>query len=370
MRSVFVHAQTTLWARCVSERRVSGRLRLEPWGVGYLGSLQDAAGFGATTDHGGSNEHAEPLDADALQVELPMEEWTGLVGRAPAHVPKVLFLDGVRRVEARLLLEDHEPAFGALGSCAVGAVVCNLDGGVADYDNPPRVERWCTFAAGRSDLPDVILTAADGTQRLRYRVAASPETDADAPLRLLQSKMRLAEANLAAHLSSELGEGLLITDGPRPLLAADERVLGYLKTVQSQRLPAAALSVVRSLDAGQRSPLYLVGRGATARFEWYVRLRDPRPWLHTLAGNVRLQAHAGSNVRAQLHRAQALADWSAVTLPRFATRSHQDPRAPQQLLPVMALEQMLRRRLGNASLLRRRLIASLATEEGDRQHAA
>ncbi len=354
----------------MTELRRSSRLRLEPWGVGYLGSLQDAGGFAADMAYGGSGDQAEPLDADALQVELPLEEWCGLAGRAPARVPKVLFLDGVRRVEARLLVEDHEPAFGALGSCAVGAVACTPDGGAASYQDAPLIERWCTLAAGRSDLPDVILSAADGTQRLRYRVAASPETDADAPVRLLQSKMRLAEANLAARLSLGLGEGLLISDGPRPLLGADERVLGYLKTVQSQRLPAAALSVVRSLDAGQRSPLYLVGRGETARFEWYVRLRDPRPWLHTLAGNVRLQAHAGSNARSQLHRAQALADWSAVTLPRFATRSHQDPRAPQQLLPVMALEQTLRRRLGNASLLRRRLIASLAAEEGERHDAA
>lgn len=353
----------------MSESTNTSRLRLEPWGVDHLGSLQDAAGFAPSVDHHDGGQ-AEPLDDDALQLELSLPEWRGLAGRAPAHVPKVLFLDGVRRVEARLLVEDDEPAFGALGSCAVGAVSCMADGGAASYEGAVRIERWCLLAAGRSDLPDVILSAADGTQSLRYRVAASPEADADAPVRLLQAKMRLAEGNLAAHLSADLADGLLICDGQRPLLGADERVLGYLKSVQSQRLPATALKVVRSLAEGERSPLYLVGRGETARFEWYLRLRDPRPWLHTLAGNVRLQAYAGPDARAQLPRAQALADWSAVTLPRFATRSHQDPRAPQQLLPVMALEQTLRRRLGNASLLRRRLIATLAKEEGERDDAA
>lgn len=349
----------------MSARRTS-RLRLEPWGLGYLGSLHDAAGFAPSAVHDGPDEPIEPLGDDALQLELPLVEWRGLTPRAPAKVPKVLFLDGVRRVEARLLLEDDAPAFGALGSCAVGAVSCTPGGGAASYDAAPLIERWCTLAGGRSDLPDVILSATDGTQRLRYRVTASPETDSDAPVRLLQEKMRLAERNSASRLVADLGEGLLICDGPRPLIGADERVLGYLKTVQSQRLPAAALRVVRALAEGERSPLYLVGSGDTARFEWYVRLRDPRPWLHTLAGNVRLQAHAGADPRAQLGRAQALADWSAATLPRFATRSHQDPRAPQQLLPVMALEQSLRRRLGSSSLLRRRLIATLASEEGER----
>jgi hypothetical protein len=119
---------------------------------------------------------------------------------------------------------------------------------------------------------------------------------------------------------------------------------------------------VRGLQQGQRSPLYLVGAGQAARFEWYLRLRDPGAYAHTLAGSVRLQAYAGPDPAAQVDWARQVADWSCVTLPRYATREHQDPRSPQQLLPVRALEQMLKRRLGSAPLIRRRLVATLARE--------
>lgn len=342
----------------------AGRLRLEPWGVDYLGSLQDAAGFVSVA--GEAEEDGRELSREALSVELPLGDWRGLVPTAPPNVARVLFLDGVRRIEARVLLEDDAPAFGALGSCAVGAVACHSGGDGeaprAEFVGQPTVERWCTLAGGRADLPDLTLSALDGGQRLSYRTAASDDDDVDAPVRLLHAKMLEAERNLTARLRATLGDGLLISDGPRPLLGDDRRVLGYLKTVQVQRLPADALVVVRGLEEGERSPLYVVGDGEHARFEWYLRLRDPRPWLHTLAGSVRLQGHAGPDPRARLDWMRAVADWTCVALPRFATRSHQDPRAPQQLLPVRALEQTLRRRLGSAPLLRRRLVAALSDE--------
>ncbi len=344
----------------------AGRIRLEPWGVEYLGSLQDASGFAKGSDEEGEGE---ALTLAALEVERPLEQWRPLTATAAADVRRVLFLDGVRRIEARVLLEDDAPAFGAVGSCAVAAVACQLGmeggGGRAAFEGEPVVERWCALAGGRVGQPDLRLTSAAGGQPLFYRMAATPDTDVDAPVRLLQAKMRDAERLLAARLLARMGDGLLLCDGPRPLLGDDPRVLGYLKTVQAQRLPPKALEVVRALEEGQRSPLYLVGEGERARFEWYVRLRDPRPWLHTLAGSVRLQGYAGPEPRTQLAWMSSVADWSSAVLPRFATRSHQDPRAPQQLLPVRALEQTLRRRLGSAPLLRRRLVTALSDGAGE-----
>ena len=53
----------------------------------------------------------------------------------------------------------------------------------------------------------------------------------------------------------------------------------------------------RGLEQGERSPLYLVRTrdAENSYFEWFLRLRDPRPWLYSLAGMVRLQAYAGPN---------------------------------------------------------------------------
>lgn len=363
------------------------RLRLEPWGVGYAGSAQDVGGtaFGEDDDQAdGPGDERRLLGAEALSLEVPLADWRALRPVAPLAVAHALFLDGVRRVDARAVLEGAAPAFGALGSCAVGAVTCDLaGGGRAELVDDVIVERWCAIATDTlTDETDVLVpagpygpaayggrdgSAARAVPQLRFRVTQAKGTDWQAPVEQLQVVMRDAERRLATRLRARLdgmgaggGRALLVCDGPRPLFGADENVIGYLKTIKEQRLPAAALAVVRGLEEGERSPVYLAGEGEHARFEWYLRLRDPRPWLHTLAGSVRVQAHAGPDPRALLGAATAIADWSAANLPRFATKAHQDPRAPQQLLPVRSLEAALRRRLGSAPLVRRRIEIALA----------
>lgn len=348
------------------------RLRLEPWGVGHGGSWQDTGQAQDVDETGG-----DTLDREAVEVEVPLGDWRGLRPTAPAPITRVLFLDGVRRIEARGLLDDaNSQTFAALGSCAVGAVECRLDSGtVARAAVEPIVERWCAIATDRLAEPDLEVRSRVGTQALVYRTVAAKGDDQQAPVDELQRLMREAESRLATRLRRTLeqdaaadaaaGGALLVCDGPRPFLGADERVVGYLKSVQQQRLPTAAFAAVRALEEGERSPIYVVGSGPNARFEWYLRLRDPRPWLHSLAGAVRLQAHAGEEPSALLAAARQVADWSALHLPRFATRAHQDARAPQQLLPVRALEENLRRRLGNAALLRRRIEVALAEGTGE-----
>jgi hypothetical protein len=54
-----------------------------------------------------------------------------------------------------------------------------------------------------------------------------------------------------------------------------------------------------------------------------------------------------------LDRALELADLSATCIPIFVAESFRDPRSPQNLLPVGALEQELRRRLGDPISIRR-----------------
>ncbi|MFA5551973.1 MAG: hypothetical protein WDA03_10195 [Trueperaceae bacterium] len=338
-----------------------GRVRLEPWGVDHVGSVQDAgsAGAGYPDDQEPDSSATAPLEPAALEVEEPLARWRPLAGRTTMRVERTLFLDGVRRVEARLLIEDTSLVFGALGSCGVAAVACSPGAAPAEFVEEPLVQRWCALGGGRPEQGALLVQARGGGQGLHYTLSSTPENDVDAPVRHLQAKMQEAERLLAARLLAGLGNGLLLCDGPRPLLGSNTRVLGYIKTVQAQRLPPSALEVVRALAEGQRSPLYLVGAGEFARFEWYLRLRNPGAWAHTLAGSVRLQAYAGPNPAEHLEWAREVADWSCSQLPRFATRSHQDPRAPQQLLPVRALESTLRRRLGSAPLLRRRVLAAL-----------
>lgn len=336
----------------------------------YDGSFQDvgASPFGGEPEHPDEEACAEPLSAAALGVELPLGEWRplGFTEGSVVRFQRVAFLDAVRRLEARVLLEGEGLTFGALGSFSVAAVTSDLNSRASSFEEAVT-ERWCALAAG-GEHPEFMVTWRGGGEargELRYQVAISEEADYDAPLRLLHSKMQAGEREYAESLLRRGVHELLLYDGPRPLIGGDERVVGYLKTVRAQRLPPPALNVVRSLTEGERSPLYLVGPAGSERFEWYVRLRDPGAYAHSLAGSVRLQAYAGANPGARLHQVTRVADWSVSVLPRYATRAHQDPRAPQQLLPVRALESRLRRRLGSAPLLRRRMLVALTNPGGE-----
>jgi hypothetical protein len=70
-----------------------------------------------------------------------------------------------------------------------------------------------------------------------------------------------------------------------------------------------------------------------------------------LAGVIRCEASADLSVA----EAVEWADRVTVTLPRFASSLHKEPRAPQNLYPIGGLERALRRRLGDQQLLYRSL---------------
>ena len=327
------------------------RLRLDPWAAEY-----HTAYLAETRD--------EARDTVDVEVERSADAWQPLRPEAPPRAHELVFLDGSRRVDARVLLEDDaaRAAFGVIGTYGVGAVHAPGGGARARFDRA-EVRHVCAVGSGR-DLADFGLAPHDGRERgaLAFEVVSTPERDVDAVVRRLQRAMLDAEGRLAARLRDAHPEALIVCDGPRPLLGDDPLVVGYLKTIHDTKVGEAQLEVARTLEAGQRSPLYLVetGDGSHSHFEWFLRLRDPRPWLYSLAGMVRLQAYAGPLPEERLEAARALADWSCVHLPRFASRQHQDPRAPQQLLPVRGLEAELGRRMGSSLLVRRRITRYLS----------
>ena len=336
------------------------RLRLDPWAVEYNTAYHaEAAGDGRThVDTGveGPWERRKPAAAETF--------WENLY-----------FLDGSRRLEARLLLEQDaaQVAFGALGSYGVGVVSCcahksrkasflcgDENGGETLF-----VRRVCALSSGHS-ADDIALEATHSRLgALNYQVVSTAERDPDAVVRRVQTEMLDAEKQLAARLIARNPETLIVCDGPRPFIGGEKNVIGYLKTIHDPKISEAELNVVRGLEQGERSPLYLVGTQDPdmGYFEWFLRLRDPRPWLYSLAGMVRLQAYAGREWQERLAWTANLADWSCLHLTGFASRQHQDPRAPQQLLPIRALEAELSRRMGNAQIIRRRVMQHLARLE-------
>ncbi len=338
------------------------KLRLDPWATEYNTSY--------------FVEQNNESTAENVDTAIEMADWQAIVANLDIKnfpYERLLFIDGSRRIEARVLLEDEEQqvAFGALASYGIGAVdCCPHQSRVAKFVDLQAIglnatERVCVVGRGQKyEDFDILPRLTSQLGNLKYKTVSTAEQDVDAVVRELQDIMLKAEHNLAANLESNFKNALIISDGPRPYMGKTpvKSVVGYVKTIHKMSISKKELTVVRELEQGERSPIYLIGGDDKSKqiFEWFLRLRDPNPWLFTLAGMVRLQAYAGSRPEEKLEEVKALADYLSLLLPKFASQQHQDPRAPQQLLPVRGLEAELRRNMGNPQIIRRRITEHLS----------
>jgi hypothetical protein len=255
----------------------------------------------------------------------------------------LLFVDGVRRIEARAWIDGGiEPDPGVFASWAAGVVRCNGEARVE------HVEVARGVFAPSAALGDVTSTAG--------RFVASPTTNArpEALNTALNTRMTEVEARVAERARRSSSE-LIVLDGPlREATKALPHAVGIVKTHDVKYLPTALDRVVGELGAGERTPVFALD-ARFRKYSWYMRLPGPvgGPW----AGIVRCEASA----KLQADAVIALANRVAATLPRFASEPHKDARAPQNLYPIAGLERALRRRLGDSGVVYRALRrASLA----------
>jgi hypothetical protein len=300
-------------------------------------------GFEAVTD-----EIAPRVDPAVETSDWSRPRVPGAVEGCPLH-----FVDGVRRVELRLIAEQESRRVpGLFGSCAVGAVRCDGDATFADS----AISRFVILGGGlRGEAVDV--RAPNGT--LRFEPVTEPGDDPDVPLMGLQQLMRKAEAGVAARAAGAEGE-LVLVDGPLMFSDPTESpVVGLVKRFVRAYLQPEHDALLPRLGPGERTPLFGLGRadGPLDRFAWYVRLVPSRPHWHDHAGVVRCEVRSDLG----LQRATDIADRVTSVLPRFAGRPS-DPRYPQNLSVVGRLEEWLRHRLGHAAIVRRSLIRHLTEE--------
>ena len=345
--------------------------------------------YGASLDVDG--ELAESTARIVADVELPADRWRPIDPDDAGPLPDaLLFVDGVRRVEAQVWIDGPGPAVGAL---ADGAPV---DGVPADrapaggWAGEPTAALCASYAAGvvcccaagahlvatvlRRGLFSVAPHASDiltraGEYKAHYvtlKRASTPVITA-----LSQSlQHRLAEVEVDAASAARGASGgtsapagrhvfpgrhtmsgdsdLLIVDGPLRGRQHLPRALGYIKSHHATYLPPELNALVGALAPGQRTPAFLMGT-SWDRHSWYLRLPGPAgaPW----AGVVRVECPAALPV----DEVTRLAGRSQRCLGRFASTPYKDSRAPQNLYPIAGLERELRRRLGDPRLLYRAL---------------
>jgi hypothetical protein len=306
----------------------------------------------------GTANDLDPAEVSKAQIdpdiEVPPAQWAPRrpvsaplaerIARGSGGVPRIVFVDGVRRVEAHVWIDsdDGTPHQGTCASYAAGAVRCD---GVATC-GPMIVRRGLFTSYGAAEG---IPTSAG---EFALRVAPSPSPDGLA----LALQEQMGEAELAAaEAACAAGDvDVVVLDGPLRGRQHLTGAVGYVKTHHVTYLAPELNAVVGRLGPGERSPLFALGT-TWSRISWYFRLPGPgsSPW----SGIVRGECSAAMTAAT----AAALADMVTDALPRFASAPHKDSRAPQNLYPIAGLERELRHRLGDPQVLYRALRVAAAT---------
>jgi hypothetical protein len=312
------------------------RFTVDPWDPAYGSSVDPELG-------------ASPAATDTA-VEVPDERWAPIPVQPGLQPPEtVLFVDGVRRVEAQIWVQEGDGlvAPGLCASYAAGVVCCCASDGahLAAFE----VRRSLVTAARDAEK---IVTWAGTYDIVGARPGAAPAQFLSAAL---QGDLAKVEAEVAGRARGVAvgADDLLVLDGqlqgPHPL----PRAIGFVKSHNKTYLDGRLGGVVGDLSAGERTPVFRIERPFPV-YSCYLRLpgASPAPW----AGVARVECGGELTPVA----AVALADLAQVTLVRYASAEYKDSRAPQNLYPIAGLERGLRRRLGEPALLYRALRAAAA----------
>ena len=348
------------------------RFSVDGWDPSYGASLEV---------EGQLDESTATVEAD---VEVPARSWRPVDPAAAGPLPgALLFVDGVRRVEAQVWVDAEPPAAGgplpggpAAGDAAPADGLPAAGEATAALCASYAAGVVCCCAAGahlvvaelRRGLFSVaphaadILTRAGGykAHHVTVKRTTTPVMTAlsqSLQLRLAQVEVEAADAARGGDVPSVSapaghraagGDDLLIVDGPLRNRQHLPRALGYIKSHHATYLPPELNAIVGRLAPGQRTPVFRMGT-TWDRHSWYLRLPGPAgaPW----AGVVRIECAAALPVAEVIW----LAGLSQRCLGRFASAPYKDSRAPQNLYPIAGLERELRRRLGDPKLLYRAL---------------
>ncbi len=279
-------------------------------------------------------DYGAPYDASAeetsgavdVDVEVPGADWAPIPSQGGAT--SVLFVDGVRRVDANVWISTGDSAvMGVCASYAAGAVFCDGAATVVAQE----VRRGLFTSA-----PDVSpIVTSHATYQAHATAGSTPE------------ELWLGVQQRMGELERDLPVGradLVLVDGPLTGRSGLAEAVGYVKTHRVHYLPPALQPVLAMLAPSQRTPLFLTTT-SWSRYSWYVRLpgADEGP----MSGIARCEASADLTPAEAAERANLV----TASLPRFASGRHKEPRAPQNLYPVSGLERHLRRRLGDRDLL-------------------
>ena len=305
------------------------------------------------------SDFAPPTDPDAelpptsveANVEVPLTDWAPITPPPRAPFTTIRFVDGVQSTDAMIAIDGTDGTMhaGLVGSWAAGTVT--WDGTAAHVDtDTARVLRG-VFCAAEELAP----IAIGGVTWDPYRVATDIDADLSNALRRTRSEL---ERGICLNVPRD-PDAVLVIDGPMHEMPRSRTpwAVGMAKRIHRHYLPADQRRILRELATGQRTPLFRLG--GEPRWSWYVCLDDLTGFGTSQPaglGVVRMETDVTGATPMQ--DVAAFADRVTASIPRFATRLHEDRRAPANLRPIKALETHLKRHLGSKEALRRLLLTA------------
>ncbi len=292
--------------------------------------------------------------------DIELRDWEPIDGSSEEEID-VIFVDGIRRTENLIYLEDEEGNFSEGAFVSVGAGALHMRYGkinLASESLQNFIVRRYLFLKKGLEVEERSVSLDIGGSRLEFFIE---ETEKEISPYVNEVMARL-EWKVAEEAFRARRPRLMITDGTVHYSARIKELpfVGYVKKHKRRYVPSDRTWIFRELKLGQRTPIVLIhsqptfeGEGAKSfdKFTWYVRISEDEG----ISGLARLEVPAGIGLK----RTKEIADLTAWLIPKFASTEFSDRRAPQNLLPIKHLENALRRRLGSQTLIRRALLKEL-----------
>lgn len=293
-------------------------------------------------------EEDPPIDVD-IDVEVT-GEWRPIRTERIDYRKKVVIIDGVRRIDAHLILGDTGKS-ALLGEFAVGAFSLEEGKVIKRIIEcvivlPPGLSIEYPLSIGKAQY--IPFSGSNSTEEGLYGSFIQ--------------KMREREKELAREFST--AGYTVIADGPLQVPFSEVGVtLGFIKSIQRYYLYNKYWNVVLSLKKGERTPIFRIktGEDLPPKYSWYLRLKEPKYFESQFFGLVRLEAPSDLNIE----ELKDLAQFSGGFLPYIISSSTLSSRAPENLAPLESLEKRLRAMFHPIDHIRvtlRRLIAQTYEE--------
>ncbi|NPA41667.1 MAG: DNA double-strand break repair nuclease NurA [Aquificae bacterium] len=301
---------------------------------------------------------------DIEDPDIETKDWKP-IGGTPCDGISIAFVDGVRRTEHLVYIEDEYGGFSQGAFVSVGAGALFMKHGTVNLAQDSfknlSVRRYLVVEGG-VELEENSIKFPFEETTLEFLIEKAEGEISPFVNRIMAD----LESSVAQSVFKSCKPELMITDGTVHYSAKVKKLpfVGYVKKHRRLYIPSDRTHILRELKVGERTPIVklhsqptMEGEGAKSfdKFTWYVKISP----AEGISGVARLEITAGIG----LQKAKELANLTAYIIPKLASVEFSDKRAPQNLTPVKYLENALRRRLGSQTLIRRIITKHLTAPE-------